>query len=321
MSNVLIDKIRRIELLPSPPLLAMKVIELVREDAPIEEIADVISRDSALAAKLLKTANSSFYRRSHTVSTIKHATTILGLQAVRTLVLGFSLVQRLKTQKPRAFDYEKYWRRSIYSATAARALAIKLKMIQKEEHFLAALLADIGMLALDQICEDYPALCRRAKTHTELAEIEQDVLGLTHADASGLLARQWKLPAMLAIPMGSHHRPESATDAFGTRMAHIVATAGLCADIFLEARAAEFMLELRQTCTDKLALTHSDCDSVVNEVRLSVAEVAPLFEVPLPPTVDLIGIAVQAAQLAISRAPAAAKSLPSKAFPPNKAVA
>ncbi|HEV8293399.1 MAG TPA: HDOD domain-containing protein [Tepidisphaeraceae bacterium] len=309
MSQILIDKIRRIELLPSPPLLAMKVIELVREDAPIDEIAEVISRDSALAAKLLKTANSTFYRRSHTVSTIKHATTVLGLQALRTLVLGFSLVQRLKTQKPRAFDHEKYWRRSIYAATAARALAIKLKMIQREEHFLAALLADIGMLALDQVCDDYPELCRRARSHAELAEIEQDVLGLTHADASGLLARQWKLPAMLAIPMGSHHRPESATDAFGTKMAHIVATAGLAADIFLEHRAAQALLELRQSCANQFALTQSYCDSIVNEVRLSAIEVAPLFEISLPSTPDLIGIAVKAAQLAMPTKLASTKAV------------
>jgi len=78
----------------------MKIVELVREDAPVQEIADVISTDSALAAKLLKTANSTFYRRSHSVSTIKHATTILGLQALRTLVLGFSLVHRLKMARP-----------------------------------------------------------------------------------------------------------------------------------------------------------------------------------------------------------------------------
>jgi len=309
MSQTLIDKIRTLQLLPSPPILAMKIVELVREDAPVQEIADVISTDSALAAKLLKTANSTFYRRSHTVSTIKHATTILGLQALRTLVLGFSLVQRLKMARPKAFDYQKYWRRSLYSATAARALAVKLKLIQREECFLAGLLADVGMLALDQVCDDYGQLCRKSRTHAELAEIELDVLGLTHADASGLLARQWKLPAMLAIPMGAHHRPEAATDASGMKMAQIVHIAGLAADIFLEHRAAEFMLELRQTCNDKFALTQGDCDSIVNEVRLSTTEVAPLFEISLPATPDLIGIAVKAAQLAMPTKLASTKAV------------
>jgi two-component system, cell cycle response regulator len=299
MPQTIIDELHHINLLPSPPTLAMKVLDLVREDAPIEEIADMISRDPALAAKLLKTANSSFYRRSHTVSTIKLAATLLGLQTLRTLVLGFSFVQRLKTHKPRAFDYQKYWCRSIYAATAARALASKLKLIQREECFLAALLGDIGMLALDQVCDTYTEVCRSAKTHDELAEIELDVLRLTHADASGLLARQWKLPAILAIPMGAHHRPESATDAFGKKMAQIVHIAGLAADVFLEDRAAQTMLQVFITAKDQLAIDQRDSESILAEVAATAGEVAPLFDITMQPLPDLIGIAVKAAQLAM----------------------
>ena len=309
MSQTLIDKIRSLELLPSPPILAMKIVELVREDAPVEEIAEMISRDSALAAKLLKTANSTFYRRSHAVSTIRHATTVLGLQALRTLVLGFSLVQRLKMAEPKAFDYQKYWRRSLYSATAARALAVKLKLIQREECFLAGLLADVGMLSLDQVCDDYGELCRKSRTHAELAEIELDVLDLTHADASGLLARQWKLPAMLAIPMGAHHRPEAATDAFGMKMAQIVHIAGLCADVFVEERAAEAMLAMTNACSEKFVIAERDSKSILAEVVVNANEVAALFDVSMQPSPDLIGIAVKAAQLAMPTKLASTKAV------------
>src|SRR5436190_3610 len=160
MSQALLEKVRNCQLLPSPPILAMRVMELVRSDAPVGEIASVISQDPALAAKLLRTANSSFYKRSHTVSTISHATMILGLEAVRTLVLGFALVGRLQTWKTKSFDYSKFWRRSLYAAVAARSLAARMKMIQREECFLAALLADIGMLALDQTHPGYGEMCR-----------------------------------------------------------------------------------------------------------------------------------------------------------------
>jgi HD-like signal output (HDOD) protein len=305
MTQPLIDKLKRLDLLPSAPTLAMKVLDLVREDAPIEEIADAISRDSALAAKLLKTANSSFYRRSHTVSTIKHAATLIGLQPLRSLVLGFALVQRLKTHKPRAFDYQKYWLRSIYSAAAARAIASKLKLIQREECFLAALLADIGMLALDQTCDDYAQLVRSAKTHDDLAAIELDILHLTHADASLILARQWKLPAILAIPMGAHHNPQSATDAFGAKMAHIVHTAGLAGDIFIEDRPAHTMLQLRHAAKTIFSLTETDCDAILQDVAAAALEVAPLFEISVQTPPDLIGIAVKAAQLAMPKPPKA----------------
>ncbi|HEV8604584.1 MAG TPA: HDOD domain-containing protein [Tepidisphaeraceae bacterium] len=321
MSQMLVEKIRSFELLPSPPALAMLVMELVREDAPVAEIAELISQDSALSAKLLKTANSSFYRRSHTVSTIAHATILLGLKTVRTLVLGFSLVSRLQTRKTKAFDYQKFWRRNLYAATAARALAGKMNLIQREEAFLAGLLADIGMLALDAVYDGYADICRGARSHAELAEIEVQLLDMTHADASGLLARQWKLPAMLAIPMGSHHRPETATDSFGQQMAEIVRVGGLCADVYVQDHSAEALLEARETCFQKFALPQRDCDLILIEVAAAALEAAPLFEVPIHAPADLVGIQVKAAQLAIPRALATGKSLPNKALAPNKAVA
>jgi HD-like signal output (HDOD) protein len=321
MSQMLAEKIRSCELLPSPPVLAMRVMELVREDAPVGEIADLISQDSALAARLLKTANSSFYRRSHTVSTIGHATVILGLKAVRTLVLGFSLVSRLQTRKTRAFDYQKYWRRSLYAATAARALAGKMKLIQREEAFLAGLLADIGMLALDAVYDGYGDICRGARSHAEQAEIEMQILEMTHADASGILARQWKLPAMLAIPMGCHHRPENATDSFGQQMADIVRIGGLCADVFVQEQSAQALLEVRETCYQKFGLAQRESDLVLAEVAAAAKEAAPLFEVPIPAAPDLVGIAVKAAQLAMPRTTAADKSLQGKAQSAKRAVA
>ena len=306
MSQILIDKLKSMDLLPSPPIIAMKVLDLVREDPPIEEIADLISQDSALSAMLLKTANSSFYRRSHTISTIKHAITVIGLQALRTLVLGFAFVQRLKTHKPRAFDYQKYWHRSLYAATAARAMAARLKLLQREECFLATLLADIGMLALDRLCDDYAQLIRRAKSHDELFEIEQDVLSLTHADASLILARQWKLPAILAIPMGTHHLPHNATDALGTKIAHIVHAAGLAADVFLESSAPQLMIEMINYCKENLLLLESDSDAIFKEVAASAAEVAPLFDIHIQPPRDLLDITLKAAELSMPKSPRAA---------------
>ncbi len=303
MPESLLDKIRKAELLPSPPLLAMKVMELVRCDAPAAQIAQVISSDSALAAKLLKTANSSFYKRSHTVSTISHAIVVLGLEAVRTLVLGFSLVTRLQARKTRSFDYLKYWRRSLYASVAARALATRLKIIQREECSLAALLADVGMLALDQVHQEYGDLCRTAQTHADLADIEMEILGFTHADASAALAIEWKLPSLLGIPMACHHRPDRATDAFGQKIATLVNAAGLCADVFLSEASAEALLTLRDTCQQHFAIAERDCDAILEEVATAAIEASALFEIPPLGPIDLLGIAVNAAALRLGASP------------------
>ena len=95
------------------------LMDLVRRDAPVAEIAKVISADPAITSRLLRTVNSSFYRRSHTISTVAHAITVLGVVSVKTIVLGFSLVANLKKQQTKGFDHLGYWRHSLYTATAA----------------------------------------------------------------------------------------------------------------------------------------------------------------------------------------------------------
>src|SRR3954466_6805144 len=127
MNEKLINKIKQCPNLPSLPAIAMQVLDLAQKaDVDIGEIARIISKDPALSSKILRTVNSSFYGRSQAVSTISHALVILGLQSVKTLVLGFSLVTNLaKNKSGKGFKYLTYWRRSIYSATAARTIALK----------------------------------------------------------------------------------------------------------------------------------------------------------------------------------------------------
>src|SRR5271170_887139 len=146
----LVNRIRQCSNLPSLPAIAIQVLELAQKaDVDIAEIARTISKDPALSTKILRTVNSSFYARSQHVSTISHALVILGLQSVKTLVLGFSLVTNLTRGK--GFEHLSYWRRSIYSATAARIVSAKANVVQQEEAFLIALLMDIGVLVLDQV--------------------------------------------------------------------------------------------------------------------------------------------------------------------------
>src|ERR1051325_10899377 len=106
MNEQLGEKIRQCPSLPSMPAIALQVLELAQKDqVDIAEIARVISKDPALSSKILRTVNSSFYGRANTISTISHALVILGLQAVKTLVLGFSLVANLSKTKSKGFKH------------------------------------------------------------------------------------------------------------------------------------------------------------------------------------------------------------------------
>src|SRR5688572_26813913 len=154
----IIDRILTTSTLPSFPKIAMRVIEMTRSDGEVElkELADVISKDAALAAKVLATVNSPFYGHSRTIDSMQQAVLILGFQSLKMLVLGLSLVRDLRRMKVGGFNALKFWQRSIFAASAARVLCTKLNMSYPETLMHAALLMDVGMLALDQaLGEEY----------------------------------------------------------------------------------------------------------------------------------------------------------------------
>jgi diguanylate cyclase (GGDEF)-like protein len=280
MNVELVKKIQQCPSLPSLPTIAVQILNLAgKPNVDIAEIARVISKDPALSTKILRTVNSSFYGRSQHVGTISHALVILGLQSVKTLVLGFSLVTTLSKNKVGGFDHLKYWRRSIYSATAARTLAAKINLVQQEEAFLAALLQDIGMLVLSQVLgPQYSEICAKAANHGELVKAETETLQLTHPEVGSILAEQWKLPPILATTVGASHDSSKVADPALRRIAMIVRLAGLCADVFVNAEPAAAIVLVRTAFKNELKMSEADCDQLLSDIGTKTKEVVPLFE-------------------------------------------
>ena len=292
MNEQLVNRIRQCPNLPSLPAIAMQVLDLAqRADVDITEIARIISKDPALSSKILRTVNSSFYGRSQAVSTISHALVILGLQSVKTLVLGFSLVTNLSKNKAKGFKHLLYWKRSIHAATAARTLAAKINLVQQEEAFLAALLMDIGMLVLDQVLgEQYGEVFAQATGHDDLVRVEDEALKMTHADVGGLLADQWKLPPLLTTPIAFHHTLDKVADPSLRKLAELVSLSGRCADVFVDEQAAHAISDVRNRCKQYYGMNETDCDNLLDEIGKRTKEVASLFEINIgsPATYEAI---------------------------------
>ena len=197
MNEQLLQKILSCSKLPSLPEVAVRVIELTGdENLVMQELASVIEKDQGLATRILKTVNSAFYGLPKQCSTLTHAQSLMGLDAIKTLALGFSLLSGLKEDPESEFDYERYWRRAVYSAVAAKAVAIMVRNGDAEEAFLGGLLQDIGMIAMCKaLGDEYAELVRscgedhRGLVKKELAEYE-----LQHPDVGAMLAQRWKLP-------------------------------------------------------------------------------------------------------------------------------
>jgi len=295
MTEELKRKILSCASLPSVPAVAMQVLEMAQKaEVDLPKIAQLISTDPALAGKILKTVNSSSYGRSQPVSMVSHAIVIMGLQAVKTLALGFSLVTNLRTNNTKGFDHVSYWRRSIYAATAASLICEKVRIVQKEEAFLAALLKDIGMLVLDRVLgAEYGEVWKDVKAHSELPAAETAALGATHAEVGAMIAEFWKLPAMYIAPIAFHHDPDNAGPESKT-LAKLVWLSARCAEIYVEENPAEAILCARQGLMELVGCDGVAADALISEIGIATRESANLFEIKLDNSVNFNDILARA---------------------------
>jgi len=282
MTSSLLDRVLQSPRLPSLPSIAIEVIDLVQQqDVNIKQIANTIQHDPALSTKILKTVNSSFYGQSHSISTISHALVVLGLNSVKTLALGFSLVANLKDSGGEGFDHIRFWKRCLYSAVAARTLAKQFGLVQQEEAFLGGLLQDMGMLALNQtINVEYQQVMRESgDEHRNLAEVERRIIGLDHMQVGAALASRWNLPPLLTEPIRYHHNPDEAP-ADVLPLVQCVSLGGYIGQMFSDDKPAERLDEYIQHAQQWFNFPPDQADSLIKSIHKNTLEMRRLFALP-----------------------------------------
>lgn len=202
----LADKVRQ---LPAMPAIALDVIRsLQNSDVDVEDLARRIAQDQAIAARVLRVANSPFYGLQKQVGSIQDAIVVLGLSAVRSLVLAASLITCLPAAHARGFSHDAFWRHGLGTAVAAEALA---RVLQRppELMFIAGVLHDIGRLAMVTLYPDlYAAMQEQAaREDRPPGSLEAGYFGFDHAEAGASLAALWNFPPAIADAIGRHHMP------------------------------------------------------------------------------------------------------------------
>ncbi len=216
-ANVL-DTLNNIDNLPTLPIVAQQILKLIASpNSNMEQIANVITKDQAITAKVIKLTNSAFYGLRNRISSIKHAIVILGLNTIKNLVLGVSVVKTFEDNaRTSIFDREQFWLHAFSTALGARLIAGYLGKENIEDYFLAGLLHDIGILAIDQFLHDaFIEILNRSLEEPDFIKLEQDVLGMHHGDVGAFLGEKWKLPAFLISTMQYHHSPSMVPSEVG----------------------------------------------------------------------------------------------------------
>lgn len=181
------------------------------ESSEISDFADVISVDPSMTSRLLQIANSAIYNFPGEVSTISRAITMIGTQAIYTMMLVDVASSAFKHFENQAIDLKRFWRMSIYCGLVTKNLAIHAHIADIERLFVAGLLQNIGELLVANSKPDIAKQCEGYKKEQLPWALQKSVLGFTYTDISADLLKIWQIPEKIILPI-RHFNAASAID-------------------------------------------------------------------------------------------------------------
>lgn len=209
--------------LPSLPAIVVELIDaLSDENADFPRLTEKIAKDQAIAAKVMRLANSPFYGFSGAIASIREAVALLGLNSIRSLVMAGAFMDLFPAERGGAFNWTEFWRHSFNSGACASLLAARVRQNQETAQ-LAGLLHDIGRLLIGVY---FPAQFAASRAHCQehgvpLIEAEQLLWGTDHARIGAAAAARWRLPETILHAIGHHHDPAPAKDMPLTDIVHL----------------------------------------------------------------------------------------------------
>jgi len=291
--------------LPTLPIVASKLITITgREDTTLTDIANLVSKDMALSAKILKVSNSAFYSFPQQISSINQAVSILGTNAVRSLVLSFSFLS-MKGNGSSRFDFEKFWERSLAGAVAAKLVLEQVHEADTEEIFISALLQNVGQLIFAATLPDLydQVLARKEESGPERSdsEIETEIIGADHCLIGYEVARHWGFPKNLLLPIRYHHDPENCPekDIQLCRNINAVYLSDLLIRILYSQHPEEYHKRFRSEAKKRLGLKVLAINTILKKVHSQVDQTAEYFGLKMQPTKSVEEI-LQEANLKLS---------------------
>jgi putative nucleotidyltransferase with HDIG domain len=206
--------VKGIDYLPALPAILEQMRQAMRDPlSSAEDVARILSADPASVSKLLQVANSAAYGFSRRIGNIKHAVTLLGLRETCQIALSVRALDLFPQNKD--FDYEGYRKHSSQCAFAARLIAQQAGAADKTGIFTGGLLHDIGKLVLvDVMAKRYARILGRIEQENqESTIIEEEELGVSHAEVGFLLAENWQFPQEISEAIRFHHKQDFSQDA------------------------------------------------------------------------------------------------------------
>lgn len=299
MNDTLAQRFRFCTTLPSIPAIAMKVVALANDPyTDMVQVCNQIAYDPALSIKIIKAANSPLYKSRRAPENVRQAVSMLGTQAATMIALSFSITNSLMQHHANgSVGNNLFWRRTILTALAGRALAEKLHYKAPDDVFLAALLHDVGILAFDAMMTDeYAPVYANASSHEALLAAERATFGAGHDEIGYALLKRWGMPDYISHACLASHGQPGPQDSQSIITA-CVATSGYIADYFLAPKKEAAVSAAVNAAKCWLNLEHTALIEIIEIIKISLHPVEELFEITLVHPSELNGLMDEAKEL------------------------
>lgn len=243
--------------------------ELAHQDPEPARLANLVANDVALAASLLKLANSAFFGLRLQARSVVHAVNLLGMNQCAMLISGIILRQSVTSENQ---SLEKFWTNSTRRAHAMTRLAQRMRICAGDLAYTFGLFCDIGIPLLLNRFSDYHEVLDLAyqSKDQKFTDFEEQRYMTSHAALGSLMARTWGLPEVITQGILLHHDYEVLEDS---------ATEELVRALIALSLMAEYAIQRYQgsdTCNEWykggelachfLGVNHDEVEELVDEV-------------------------------------------------------
>lgn len=259
--------------IPPIPAVATKVLALLNDHRTTAEmLARTIEADPAVAARILKIANSPFYGAHRQIQTLPAAIVTLGWNTLKSLVVTEAMGQVFRSF---GLMEKMLWEHAMGAAVASRIIAASVPQVNKEEAYLVGLFHDIGKVimhtrdpekfrSLVQLCYN-EGLCFEA--------MESTVFPYTHAEVGGYVIRQWNFPESIVVGVERHHDLAFADEMeLHERQLAAVAAMGhaFCARLGIGQRfPSEGPMPVKERAAEILGLEKEKAEGLIEDFRVA----------------------------------------------------
>jgi diguanylate cyclase (GGDEF)-like protein len=263
--------------LPSPPDVAIRIVRACGEtEISAQDLQQIISRDTALVAELLRVVNSPFFGYRKRATKVEQALVILGQRKLRNVALLFIARETLRANSLSQLDVQGYWEDTLRRAVSARILAEAVGL-DPDDAFTIGMLQDVGLLALFAL---YPHLASswRELSHCnpeQRSRKELELFEISHDQVAKILMEHWGLPEEILLPL-AHHHEEYLVDLNPEiiKACHLALCADWMASVYSAADKRLALVHCRRLMADTLGLDQRTSDDLLAQVPSAVQESA-----------------------------------------------